>query len=90
MTADTEECVCNTHVFFLSLRYYKSTDPAAWINVDKNTGELRVANTIDKESHFVQNGIYNITMKAVDVSKLFVKVGHFLPPSRKFIRKSSA
>ncbi|XP_030017235.1 desmocollin 2-like protein [Sphaeramia orbicularis] len=50
------------------IKYYKVTDPASWINVDKNTGELRVANTIDKESHFVQDGIYNITMRAVDAS----------------------
>ncbi|AWP04020.1 putative desmocollin-1-like [Scophthalmus maximus] len=50
------------------IKYYKVTDPASWINVDKNTGELRVANTIDRESSFVQNGIYNITMRAVDTS----------------------
>ncbi|XP_051277442.1 desmocollin 2-like protein isoform X2 [Dicentrarchus labrax] len=50
------------------IKYYKDTDPASWINVDRNTGELKVANTIDRESDFVQNGIYNITMKAVDAS----------------------
>lgn len=50
------------------IKYYKVTDPGSWINVDRNTGELRVANTIDRESQFVQDGIYNITMKAVDAS----------------------
>ncbi|XP_019963162.2 desmocollin 2-like protein isoform X1 [Paralichthys olivaceus] len=51
------------------IKYYKATDPASWINVDKVTGELRVANTIDRESNFVtRDGIYNITMKAVDAS----------------------
>ncbi|XP_034469320.1 desmocollin 2 like [Hippoglossus hippoglossus] len=50
------------------IKYYKESDPAAWINVDKNTGELKVANTIDRESNFVQDGIYNITMKAVDAT----------------------
>ncbi|XP_063742116.1 desmocollin 2-like protein isoform X2 [Eleginops maclovinus] len=50
------------------IRYFKVKDPASWINVDKNSGELRVANTIDRESHFVQDGIYNITVKAVDAS----------------------
>lgn len=59
----------------MSLRYYKAIDPAYWINVDRNTGELKVANTIDRESHFVQDGIYNINVKAVDASKLLV---HFL------------
>ncbi|XP_034743933.1 desmocollin 2 like isoform X1 [Etheostoma cragini] len=50
------------------IKYYKVTDPASWVNVNKDNGELRVANTIDRESSFVQNGIYNITMKAVDAS----------------------
>ncbi|XP_026169973.1 desmocollin 2-like protein [Mastacembelus armatus] len=50
------------------IKYYKTQDPAFWINVDRNTGELKVANTIDRESSFVQNGLYNITMKAVDAT----------------------
>ncbi|TDH05764.1 hypothetical protein EPR50_G00125840 [Perca flavescens] len=50
------------------ITYYKLTDPASWITVNRNNGELRVANTIDRESPFVQNGFYNITMKAVDAS----------------------
>lgn len=50
------------------IKYYKISDPASWVKVDKNNGELRVANTIDRESHFVQDGIYNITMRAVDAS----------------------
>lgn len=60
-----------THILFppLLFSYYKVTDPAHWINVDKNTGQLRVANTIDRESKFVHDGTYNITVKAVDASK---------------------
>ncbi|XP_061550628.1 desmocollin 2-like protein [Phycodurus eques] len=50
------------------IKYYKIMDPAAWISADRNTGELRVANTIDRESHFVKDGIYNITMRAVDAT----------------------
>ncbi|KAF6739240.1 Desmocollin-3 [Oryzias melastigma] len=50
------------------IRYYKMQDPASWINVDTNTGELKVANTIDRESHYVYDGLYNITMRAVDPS----------------------
>ncbi|XP_033993194.1 desmocollin 2 like isoform X2 [Trematomus bernacchii] len=50
------------------IKYYKTTDPASWINVDRDNGELRVANTIDRESHYVHDGIYNITVKAVDAS----------------------
>ncbi|XP_037313109.2 desmocollin 2-like protein isoform X1 [Pungitius pungitius] len=50
------------------IMYFKTLDPASWINVDRNTGELRVANTIDRESDFVQGGIYNITVRAVDAT----------------------
>ncbi|XP_061878671.1 desmocollin 2-like protein [Entelurus aequoreus] len=50
------------------IKYYKVTEPAGWINVDRNNGELTVANTIDRESSFVMDGIYNISMKAVDAS----------------------
>ncbi|KAM9720348.1 desmocollin 2-like protein [Menidia menidia] len=50
------------------IMYYKTLDPGSWVNVDRNTGELKVANTIDRESHFVKNGMYNITMRAVDTS----------------------
>uniref|UniRef100_A0A4W5MCK8 Cadherin domain-containing protein n=1 Tax=Hucho hucho TaxID=62062 RepID=A0A4W5MCK8_9TELE len=50
------------------IKYYKVSDPASWIKVDESTGQLKIANTIDRESHFVTNGVYNVTMKAVDAS----------------------
>lgn len=68
----------NNELFPPSLRYYKITDPASWIDIDRDSGELRVANTIDRESHYVHDGIYNITVKAVDASKLLVNAAHFL------------
>ena len=37
--------------------------------MDENSGQLKVANTIDRESKYVQGGLYNVTMKAVDASK---------------------
>ncbi|XP_013886023.1 desmocollin 2-like protein [Austrofundulus limnaeus] len=48
------------------ITYYKLYDPGMWVNVDKNTGQLKVANTIDRESSLVQDGMYNITVRAVD------------------------
>uniref|UniRef100_A0A8C7HNF4 Desmocollin-2 n=1 Tax=Oncorhynchus kisutch TaxID=8019 RepID=A0A8C7HNF4_ONCKI len=51
------------------IKYYKVSDPASWINVDESTGQLKIANTIDRESHFVVGGVYNVTMKAVDASR---------------------
>ncbi|XP_033492070.2 desmocollin 2-like protein [Epinephelus lanceolatus] len=50
------------------IKYYKLTDPGAWVNVDRNNGELRVANQIDRESQLVKDGLYTISMKAVDAS----------------------
>ncbi|XP_072297664.1 desmocollin 2-like protein [Eucyclogobius newberryi] len=52
----------------LGFKYYKVTDPASWITVERGTGELKVANTIDRESSYVKDGIYNITVRAVDTS----------------------
>ncbi|XP_072538794.1 desmocollin 2-like protein [Salminus brasiliensis] len=51
------------------IKYYKLTDPGSWINVMESTGELRTANIIDRESRFVSNDTYNITVKAVDASQ---------------------
>ncbi|XP_051951197.1 desmocollin-1-like [Xyrauchen texanus] len=51
------------------IKYYKVTDPGSWITVVENTGELRAANTIDRESPLVFNNTYNITVRAVDESK---------------------
>ncbi|MCJ8743639.1 hypothetical protein PDJAM_G00096570 [Pangasius djambal] len=51
------------------ITYYKLTDPGSWINVMGNTGELKTAMTIDRESPLVYNNTYNITVKAVDKSQ---------------------
>ncbi|KAK6491073.1 desmocollin-3-like [Huso huso] len=50
------------------IKYYKISDPASWIQVEKNTGKLLVAGNMDRESSFVTNGMYNITVNAVDQS----------------------
>lgn len=57
------------------LSYYKVSEPAAWVNVDRQSGDLKVANTIDRESKFVQDGKYTLTMKAVDAGKVPVNQG---------------
>ncbi|XP_056132254.1 desmocollin 2-like protein [Lampris incognitus] len=50
------------------LKYYRMSDPGSWVSVAESTGELRVTNTIDFESPLVTNAMYNITVKAVDLS----------------------
>ncbi|KAA0708768.1 Desmocollin-3 Precursor [Triplophysa tibetana] len=51
------------------IKYYKLSDPGNWITVVESTGELKVANTIDRESPLVTNDRYNISIKAVDETK---------------------
>ncbi|CAJ1072356.1 desmocollin 2 like [Xyrichtys novacula] len=48
------------------IKYYRSIDPGSWIDINRDNGELRVANTIDRESPFVKNGEYPVIVKAVD------------------------
>lgn len=50
------------------IKYRKVSDPGSWITVVENTGELKVANTIDRESPLVHNDLYNITVEAMDES----------------------
>lgn len=59
---------------FFPLRYFKISDPGAWINMDRTSGELKVANTIDRESKYVKDGLYTIPVKAVDTSKSMPKL----------------
>lgn len=67
--ADSGSAEYELFFFALPLSYYKVDEPAAWVNVDRQSGDLKVANTIDRESKFVKDGKYSMTMKAVDASK---------------------
>lgn len=37
--------------------------------MDRHSGDLKVANTIDRESKFVSDGRYTFTVKAVDAGE---------------------
>ncbi|KAM4629585.1 desmocollin 2-like protein isoform 2-T2 [Polymixia lowei] len=50
------------------IKYYRVSDPGSWVSIAESTGELKVANIIDLESPLVTNAMYNITVKAVDLS----------------------
>uniref|UniRef100_A0A3B3VVL1 Desmocollin 2 like n=1 Tax=Poecilia latipinna TaxID=48699 RepID=A0A3B3VVL1_9TELE len=62
----------------VGILYYKVSDPGSWVGVNSNTGELTVTNTIDRESPLVQDGTYNITVKAVDATSKKVSVFNFV------------
>ncbi|XP_040920169.1 cadherin-13 isoform X2 [Toxotes jaculatrix] len=46
--------------------YKKGEDPADWVTVDPNTGKITTSNIIDRESVFVKDSIYVVTIYAVD------------------------
>lgn len=50
----------------MCFRYIKGHDPADWVTVDRSTGNITLSKTTDRESHFVKNNTYVITIYAVD------------------------
>lgn len=53
-------------MLFFFFRYVKGEDPADWIAVDPVTGNVTTVKPLDRESPYVRNGVYNVTILAVD------------------------
>uniref|UniRef100_A0AAQ5XIX5 Cadherin domain-containing protein n=1 Tax=Amphiprion ocellaris TaxID=80972 RepID=A0AAQ5XIX5_AMPOC len=49
-----------------TFKYVKGEDPADWISVDPNTGKVTTTKILDRESEFVEDGAYKVTIYAVD------------------------
>ncbi|XP_066511036.1 uncharacterized protein, partial [Hoplias malabaricus] len=49
-----------------TVTYRVDADPADWVSVDGETGVVKVKNPMDRESHFVKDGIYYVFILAVD------------------------
>ncbi|KAI1892809.1 hypothetical protein AGOR_G00137340 [Albula goreensis] len=47
-------------------QYVKGNDPAGWLTVDSKTGWIKTAKLMDRESPYVVNNTYTITLFAVD------------------------
>ncbi|XP_074055515.1 desmocollin-1 isoform X2 [Macrotis lagotis] len=48
------------------LRYQKLTDEDNWFQIDEKTGNLKTTKVLDRESTFVKNDQYNVTVLAMD------------------------
>ncbi|XP_040840621.1 desmocollin-1 isoform X1 [Ochotona curzoniae] len=48
------------------LRYMKLVDEDNWFDIDENTGNLITQKQLDRESKFVKNDQYNVTIAAMD------------------------
>ncbi|CAK6957487.1 cadherin-2-like [Scomber scombrus] len=49
--------------------YMKGEDPADWVTVDPVTGKITTSKILDRESAFVKDNIYKVTVYAVDNGK---------------------
>ncbi|KAM5221992.1 desmocollin-1 [Ctenodactylus gundi] len=48
------------------LRYMKLKDEDNWFKIDENTGNLKTLKALDRESKFVKNNQYNVSVMAMD------------------------
>ncbi|KAG8447157.1 hypothetical protein GDO86_014569 [Hymenochirus boettgeri] len=48
------------------IKYKILNDPANWVSIDENTGIVTCTGEMDRESQFVSNSKYNVTILAVD------------------------
>ncbi|XP_043968516.1 cadherin-like protein 26 isoform X1 [Gambusia affinis] len=48
------------------IRYLKGEDPANLVSVDPETGKITTASILDRESPYAKDGIYVVTVNAVD------------------------
>ena len=84
-------CVSNfsIDVSLCTLRYSKMNDPADWLAINRTNGQIVTTATLDRESIYVKNNIYEATFLATDNGKKLVfslsikyMLRHFVPSYR--------
>lgn len=50
----------------VSFRYKIGYDPEGWVQLDPATGKITTKNSLDRESKYVKNNMYNVTILAID------------------------
>lgn len=58
-----------SHATRVCFSYKKGDDPADWVEVDPQTGKITTTKALDRESTFVKDGVYTVTLYAVDNGK---------------------
>jgi cadherin 4 type 1 (R-cadherin) len=48
------------------LRYTKLNDPALWLSINRTSGQIVTIATLDRESTYVKNNVYEATFLAID------------------------
>lgn len=51
------------------LRYSKLNDPADWLSINRSNGQIVTTATLDRESVYVKNNVYEATFLATDNGK---------------------
>ncbi len=65
-------------LLFIS-RYRIIRDPAGWLNVDKDTGLIKVKSLMDRESTFVKDNRYTALIGAYDDGRWKSRLIYFSP-----------
>lgn len=75
---------CCAHLSLCACRYSKLNDPADWLSINRSNGQIITTATLDRESVYVKNNIYEATFLATDNGKegpLQMPKGRSLPLS---------
>lgn len=57
------------YMWFLPIRYKKLVDEDNWFEINENNGDLRTVKVLDRESKFVKNDQYNVSVVATDAGR---------------------
>ena len=57
------------YICFLKIRYKKIGDEDNWFEINEHTGNLKTVKVLDRESKFVKNNQYNVSVIAMDAGE---------------------
>ena len=57
------------YIWFLKTRYKKIRDEDNWFEINEYTGDLKTVKVLDRESAFVKDNQYNVSVIAMDAAE---------------------